>query len=128
MRGCSKVFQLTAAVLKVSTPHQTPVFEAAASDIPRALRGSLAQSSQQSVRHLFQSALRSHGASSTASSAATSATAFVASNTVSLSLPELLRLYKQLSKHRLSALVVSTAAAGYIAGKEITQQRVAGTA
>ena len=31
-------------------------------------------------------------------------------------LPELLHLYKQLSKFRLSALVVSTAAAGFVAG------------
>jgi heme O synthase-like polyprenyltransferase len=29
-----------------------------------------------------------------------------------------MRCYKQLSKHRLSALVVSTVAAGYIAGKD----------
>ncbi len=42
--------------------------------------------------------------------------AAIAGSSERLSLATLIQLYKQLSKHRLSALVVSTAAAGYIAG------------
>ncbi|CAL8460686.1 g217 [Coccomyxa elongata] len=42
--------------------------------------------------------------------------AAIAGTSERLSLATLIQLYKQLSKHRLSALVVSTAAAGYIAG------------
>lgn len=60
-----------------------------------------------------------HSVASPAASASASAalrTAGAASTSGRVSGAELLQLYKQLSKHRLSALVVSTAAAGFVAG------------
>lgn len=112
-----KILNLTAYGLKAASLQQACIVETAASNIPRALRGSLAESSQQNVTQGCLLIFRSFAASSAFSSAARLGTAEIAgSSTEQLSLPALIKLYKQLSKHRLSALVVSTAAAGYIAG------------
>ena len=56
------------------------------------------------------------GAAAAAALSASRAAGVASTSGRSASLPELVQLYKQLSKFRLSALVVSTAAAGFIAG------------
>ncbi len=101
---------------RYSTLQQTCISETAVSSIPRVLRGSLAESSQQNVAPLFQPVFRCFAASSTTSSAMAASSAAISGSSERLSMATLIQLYKQLSKHRLSALVVSTAAAGYIAG------------
>lgn len=111
MRGCGKLVSLTG--FGYSTLHQTCISETAVSSLPRVLRGLLAESSQQNVRQVCQPVFRCFAASSTTSSAMAASSAGSAER---LSVTTLIQLYKQLSKHRLSALVVSTAAAGYIAG------------
>ncbi len=110
-----KLLHLTAFGFRAATLHQACSVETAASNIPRALRGLLAESSQQHVTQGCSLFSRYFAASSAHCSAATAAEV-AGSSREQLSVSVLLKLYKQLSKHRLSALVVSTAAAGYIAG------------
>ena len=60
-----------------------------------------------------------HAAAASAGVGSTSSalrTVGAASTSGRVSAAEVFQLYKQLSKHRLSALVVSTAAAGFVAG------------
>ena len=62
-------------------------------------------------------------AAAAAAAGARSAGLASTSGRAATTLPELLHLYKQLSKFRLSALVVSTAAAGFVAGVACPVQR-----
>lgn len=67
-------------------------------------------------RHFATTSSAASGAAAGAAAAAGARSAGLASTSGRTTLPELLQLYKQLSKFRLSALVVSTAAAGFVAG------------
>ena len=62
----------------------------------------------------------SAGSSAAASTSSALRSAGTASTSGRASGVELVQVYKQLAKHRLSALVVSTAAAGFVAGKSTT--------
>ncbi len=117
MRGNTK---LLSAALAAKAAFGQQTLEAAVLTLPRACRGSAGAGVRQAVKDSTQSLLRSFAADaapmSPLASAASSRTAQAASSSGRISLAELTQLYKQLSKFRLSALVVSTAAAGYIAG------------
>ena len=114
MRGLSNLARILLRDAEAISHIQTSIGEAALS---RAGFGSASSASGQCIR-AAEMTLSHSGASPVAATSAAAAvrTAGTASTSGRVSGAELLQLYKQLSKHRLSALVVSTAAAGFVAG------------
>ena len=117
MRGISRLFSSFLRDAEAINRLQISVGEAAVS---RAGFSSAPSAASQCVR--AEQALVSGlpGSSAAASTSSALRSAGTASTSGRASGVELVQLYKQLSKHRLSALVVSTAAAGFVAGKQIS--------
>ena len=114
MRGLSKLARSVVREAEAASHFQISLGEAAVS---RARFGSASNTAGQCIR--AAEATVTHSVASPAASAATSSafrTAGTASTSGRVSGAEVLQLFKQLSKHRLSALVASTAAAGFVAG------------
>lgn len=114
MRGLSKLVHSVIRDAEAISHVQTSVGEAA---LTRAGFSSAPTAAGQCIRAAEASS--PHSAASSAGVGSTSSalrTAGAASTSGRVSAAEVFQLYKQLSKHRLSALVVSTAAAGFVAG------------
>lgn len=118
MRGNTKLLS-AAWSIRASVGQQS--IEAAVWCLPKACRTSIGTGVREAEKDYSSSLVRSFAADAapipSLATAASARTAETASSSGRVSFSELTQLYKQLSKFRLSALVVSTAAAGYIAGQ-----------
>ena len=117
MRGISRFLSSVSRDAETSRRLQVTVGEAA---ISRAGFSSAPSAASQCIRAEQALVSGSAGSSAAASTSSALRSAGTASTSGRASGVELVQIYKQLSKHRLSALVVSTAAAGFIAGKQIS--------
>ena len=117
MRGISKVLSSVLRDAEAISRLQISVGEAALSRAGFSSAPSAASQCIRAEEALVSGLARPSAAASTSSALRSAGTASTSGRASGV---ELVQMYKQLSKHRLSALVVSTAAAGFVAGKPIS--------